>query len=97
MYIDSITYTIYKLNNKYQPVTIMLEKENSELFDLVEITPFGEKELDVGNPETKNIGGINYSIYNLSIPEEYEKYDHQGISKSEIPFIICIYYNLNIE
>lgn len=80
----TFTYTIYKLNNKYQPVTIMLEKENSELSDLVVITPFGEKKLDVGNPETKNIGGINYSIYNLSIPEEYEKYDHLRIQRNII-------------
>ena len=49
--------------------------------------------IEAHKDNTKNIGGINYSIYNLSIPEKYEKYDHQGISKSEIPFIFCIYYN----
>lgn len=39
----TITYTIYKVNNKYQPVKVMLEKENSRLHDLVIITPNGEK------------------------------------------------------
>ena len=78
----TITYTVYKLNNKYQPVKIMLEKENSELYDLVIITPFGEKQLDVGKPDIEPTGGITYAIYNLSIPEEYEKYDHLKIQRT---------------
>lgn len=78
----TLTYTIYKLNNKFQPVRIMLEKDNSELFDLVVITPIGEKKIDVGDPKSQSIGGITYSIYSLNIPEEYEKYDHLKIQRT---------------
>lgn len=77
----TITYTIYKLNNKYQPIKVMLEKDGSELDDLVVITPNGEKKIDTGNAETECIGGIDYKIHVMNIPEEYEKYDHLKIQR----------------
>ncbi len=80
----TITYTIYKLNNKFEPIKIMFEKENSSSSDVKIISPNGEIKIDKENPISYEAGGIQYQEYTFSIPPECEKYDHLTVKRTMV-------------
>jgi len=78
----TLTYTIYRLNNKYEPIEIFFEKENSTSSPLNIISPLGNLiEVDIGQPTEKYSGGVKYQSYKIAIPAEYEHYDHLTIKR----------------
>ena len=78
----TLTYTIYKLNNKFEPIRIIFEKANSTTSDVEVLYESGEEKIPMGNPQIQEIGGINYTAYTFTIPEALEKYDHLTVKRT---------------
>lgn len=82
---STVTYTIYRVNNKFESLKVYFEKENSESSDVRIISPLGEKSIkkEEGTSATKvTMGGIQYDYYNFVIPPEYNQFDHLTIKRT---------------
>lgn len=79
---STLTHSIYKLNNQFQPLEILFEKEKSELLDIKVITPNEEVELKKSEPFEQNVCGTIYTIYRFDIPEKYWGYDHLTVKRT---------------
>lgn len=80
----TLTYTIYKLDNKFEPLKVIFEKEDSSTSDLKIISPLGEKKVEKEEPSKQKAGGIDCNIYTFEIPEEFEKFDHLTVKRTMI-------------
>ena len=80
----TLTYTIYKLNNKFEPIIVLFEKDNSFSSDVRIISPSGEIQIDKKEPTTEESAGIKYDCYTFHIPEECEKFDHLTIKRTMV-------------
>ena len=81
---STLTHSIYKLNNQFQPLEIRFEKENSELVDIKVITPDSEVELTKSDPFVENECGTLFTVYRFEIPEKYWGYDHLTVKRTVI-------------
>ena len=72
----TLTYSIYKLDNKYKPIRVIFEKKGSTSSDVEIICPATVNTIPAGCPERISDGGIEYERYTFEIPIECEKYDH---------------------
>lgn len=81
----TVTYTIYRINNKFESLKVYFEKENSESSDVKIISPLGEKSIKKEENTSKQkveIGGVKYDYYNFIIPQEYNQFDHLTIKRT---------------
>ncbi len=78
----TLTYTIYKLNDKFVPLEIVFEKEESESTEVKVISPDGEVELKEEEKNEVIVAGIKCSKCILTIPEKCEKYDHLTVKRT---------------
>lgn len=81
---STLTYTIYKLNDKFEPLEIVFEKEGSSSEEVKVISPVGEVETKEEQTEEVTIGGIKCSKKVLAIPENCWKYDHLTVKRTFI-------------
>ena len=77
----TLTYTIYKLNNKFDDIMVTFEKRGSYSSSVKIICPTGSKDIPVGDPIPRKEGEPDYETYVFKIPEEYEKYDHLTVKR----------------
>ena len=83
VYCDTtLTYTIYKFNDKFEPLQIVFEKEGSSSEDVKIISPDGEVEIKEETTDEVITGGIKCSKCILNIPDSCEKYDHLMVKRS---------------
>lgn len=79
----TVTYTIYRINKKFESLKVYFEKENSESSDVRIISPLGEKSIKKEETSSvKEMGGLAYDSYTFVIPDEYNKFDHLTIKRT---------------
>lgn len=79
----SLTYTFYKLNDKFAPLETIYEK-NGSLSEIINvISPDENVELE-DTQEGVTIAGIKCTKSVLIIPEQYNQYDHLTVKKTII-------------
>ncbi len=77
----TLTYTVYKLNDKFEPLVVVFEKEGSSSEKVKIISPNGELKTGEEKETEEIIGGIKCKRVVLTIPEEGEKYDHLTVKR----------------
>lgn len=79
-----LTQTSYRIQERFEPIKLMLDKNNSKPLDVYALPPLGKAcKLD-GKKSTKKLGGVDYDVYVYDIPEEYQKYDHLTLKREWI-------------
>lgn len=78
----TLTYTVYKLNDKFEPLEIVFEKEGSTSEEIKIISPDGEVETKPEQAQEVTIAGIKCKKSILTIPEYCEKYDHLTVKRT---------------
>ncbi len=81
---STLTYTVYKLNDKFEPLQIVFEKDGSSSEDIKVISPDGEVPLEEERSENVPIGGILCCKKAIIIPDNCQKYDHLTVKRTFI-------------
>ena len=82
----TLTYRVYKIEDKYFPLITTFEKEDCNVEKSYIISPEGVKEIsekDVTSTD-EDISPINVKTYSYEIPEELYKYPYLTIKKTVI-------------
>ena len=82
----TLTYRVYKIEDKYFPLITTFEKEDCNVEKSYIISPGGAKEInekDVTSTD-EDISPINVKTYSYEIPEELYKYPYLTIKKTVI-------------
>lgn len=81
----TISYRIYRIQDRYEPIVVMFERYESEMLKRRIISPDGIKDFTIvkENDERMPEAGIDYKRITYEIPEELHKYQYLTI-ESEI-------------
>lgn len=82
----TLTYRVYKIEDKYFPLITTFEKEDCNVEKSYIISPEGVKEISEKDitPTDEDISPINVKTYSYEIPEELYKYPYLTIKKTVI-------------
>ena len=82
----TLTYRVYKIEDKYFPLITTFEKEDCNVEKSYIISPEGVKEISEKDitPTDEDISPINVKTYSYEIPEELYKYTYLTIKKTVI-------------
>lgn len=82
----TLTYRVYKIEDKYFPLITTFEKEDYNVEKSYIISPEGVKEISEKDitPTDEDISPINVKTYSYEIPEELYKYPYLTIKKTVI-------------
>lgn len=82
----TLTYRVYKIEDKYFPLITTFEKEDCNVEKSYIISPEGVKEISEKDitPTDEDISQINVKTYSYEIPEELYKYPYLTIKKTVI-------------
>lgn len=82
----TLTYRVYKIEDKYFPLITTFEKEDCNVEKSYIISPEGVKEISKKDitPTDEDISPINVKTYSYEIPEELYKYPYLTIKKTVI-------------
>ncbi len=81
----TLTYRIYKIQDKFEPIEVTFERSNSKIEKKRILYPGGSKTIELTDEHIKEepAAGIKYKKYIYEIPEEYNQYPYLTI-ESEI-------------
>lgn len=81
----TLTYRIYKIQDKFEPIEVTFERSNSKVEKKRILYPGGSKIIELNDEHIKEeeVAGIKYKKYFYEIPEEYNQYPYLTI-ESEI-------------
>ena len=81
----TLTYRIYKIQDKFEPIEVTFECSNSKVQKKRILYPGGSQVIELSDEQIKDelVAGIKYKKYMYEIPEEYNKYPYLTI-ESEI-------------
>lgn len=81
----TISYRIYKIQDKYAPINVIFERENSKVLRKRILYPGGSKNIEpnddqiLENFSQENLAGVKYQRYSFEIPDELNKYPYLTI------------------
>lgn len=80
----TLTYRIYKIQDKFEPIEVTFERSNSEVEKKRILYPGGSKTIEITDEHTKeeNVAGVNYKRYIYQIPEEYNQFPYLTIEST---------------
>lgn len=81
--ISTLTYTIYKVRDEFEPIKLVLEKEGSQSSDVKIIHDKGETSIEPQTiiEGTEVSGGITQKTLIFDIPDELKSYEHLTIKR----------------
>ena len=80
-----MSYRIYKIRDKYEPMTMTFERSGSKIEKKRILYPGGTKEIELNDEQIINetVAGISYKKFVYEIPDELNKYPYLTI-ESEV-------------